>query len=634
MSRLLLILLCLTSPVMALDLSPLRVQFLAAEQALKLGQHELYKGLRQGLDDYPLTPYLDYQQLGQRLTLKDRDRVASFLERNVGTPLADRLRTRWLNLLGKHQAWRDYLAFYEPQESVTRQCYYLRALLATGESEQAFTQVPDVWRHGKSLPDTCDPVLDAWRQAGRLTQALVWERIALAMRANQVGLARYVGRYLSAREAVWLERWLKIHADPRQSTKLRREFAKPHPYREIMLAHAVRRLGRKSGLEGAKLWRTLRQRYEFPAELQTQVNLTLALNLFRDDDPAAYAFIAAIEPEFADDQVHETRIRAALLRLDWPNVERWIGQMPEDERAKPRWQYWLGRAKQQQNLSPKSHWARAAEDRGYYGYLAADRLGLPYNLHHAETPIEAALQARIAALPAALRAHELYRIDDLLDARREWQHLTRTMNKQELMAAAKLAQSWGWLSQAIFTLARSGYWDDLELRFPLRHKEIIEHQADRVELPASWVFAIVRQESAFMPDAQSGAGAMGPMQLMPATARLVARKNGDKKPRRKDLFKPETNIRLGASYLRQMLDRFDGQQALSAAAYNAGPHRVKQWRPEQKLPADVWIDLIPFKETRSYVRRVLAYQILYEHRLGQEPGSIQRRLPAVQPRNG
>ena len=271
-----------------------------------------------------------------------------------------------------------------------------------------------------------------------------------------------------------------------------------------------------------------------------------------------------------------------------------------------------------------------AEERSYYGFLAADRIGVPYNLYHAEVPASAAELSEMRHRPGIQRAHELYRLGRMTDARREWRFVTRTLDRRGLQVAAKLADRWDWHDRAIFTLAKTEYWDDLSLRFPLTHRSQIETQARDAELDSAWVFAVVRQESAFMPDARSHAGALGLMQLMPATAKDQARRMQPRPSwQRRHLLEPDNNIRLGAAYLSRVYQDLYRHPVLATAAYNAGPGRVKRWLPDSDLPADLWIEMIPFSETRTYVRRVMTYTVIYEHRLQNEPTRISERLRPI-----
>ena len=215
-------------------------------------------------------------------------------------------------------------------------------------------------------------------------------------------------------------------------------------------------------------------------------------------------------------------------------------------------------------------------------------------------------------------------------ARREWYYATRALDKGELRAAALIARENGWLDQAIFTLAKTGYWDDLKLRFPLKYRELVSSEAESNALDMAWIYAVIRQESAFMHDARSQVGAMGLMQLMPSTARTVARKVLKRKsPAKREIISPALNIALGSAYLKQLKQQLGDNPVLATAAYNAGPHRVNKWLPAGSLSADIWVELVPFKETRRYLRRVLSYMVIYDKRLGREPRRLKERMKPV-----
>ena len=438
---------------------------------------------------------------------------------------------------------------------------------------------------------------------------------------------------LSNSDRVWLKRWVRLYRTPRRADQVDR-FSSPHPYREAMLSHAVRRLARWDGLEAMHLWETIKPRYPFTQDQVLRTEHYIVRNLVRTPGDEAYSFIRSVKVSDDDLLVHKARVRAALSREDWPQVLRWIAAMPKSERDQNRWTYWLARALQGTG-DPKAAnalYREVAAERDYYGFLAADRAGVAYHLAHAETPATVACMHRTEQLDAIRRAQELFVLERWTEARREWRTATRDMSPTQLRAAAKLAKQRGWHDRAIFTLARTGYWDDLELRFPLEHADLVKANADLHGIDIAWVFAVMRQESAFMSNARSHAGAMGLMQLMPATARQVA-KNVLKTPppSRQDLFEPDTNIALGSAYLKQMKGELGDSAVLATAAYNAGPHRVTRWLPQKTLPADIWIELVPFKETRGYLRRVLAYTVIYEKRMGMQPTRLQKRLHPVPP---
>ena len=621
---------------LAAGLDEQRAVFLQAEKALERGSTQDFERLRAKIRDYPLYPYLEYQALTKRLSDASNRDVKGFLATYPSTPLAPRLRANWLNQLAKQQRWRDYLDFYVPSTNISRRCHHLQALMATGRSEEALPLVEDIWLYGKSRPPACDPVFEAWTAAGYRTTEMNWRRIEKAMEAGQWRLAEYLGRDLSNTDRVWLKRWIRLYRKPERADQVER-FSTAHPYREAMLSHAVRRMVRWEPLEALDLWHTIKPRYPFSQAQIRRTEHRLVRGLARTPGDASYRFIRSVQLGDEDLAVHEARTTAALMREDWPQVLRWIEAMPEKEREQLRWRYWLARALDASGDRVAAHalYRDIANERDYYGFLSADRVGVDYHLTHAETPASQQSIQRIARLDAVRRADELFKLERWTDARREWQSATRDMTPEQLQAAAKLAEQRGWHDRAIFTLARTGYWDDLELRFPLEHEELVTENARLHGIDIAWVFAVMRQESAFMSNARSHAGAMGLMQLMPATARQVA-KNVLKTPppRRQDLFEPDTNIALGSAYLKQMKGRLGDSAVLATAAYNAGPHRVTRWLPEETLPADIWIELVPFKETRGYLKRVLAYTVIYEKRMGRQPKRLEQRLHPVPPTVG
>jgi soluble lytic murein transglycosylase len=621
------------TPAAALDEQ--RARFLEAEQALARGDQARLERLSARLRDYPLLPYLKYQALLKRLGQAGNREVEDFLEAHQNTPLSGRLRAQWLRRLARGQRWPEYLTFYAPTSSIELQCYQLHALIETGKTDQALPKVADIWLYGKSRPRACDPVFAAWTAAGYRTNDMIWQRIEKAMTLGESGLARYLARPLTRDDQLWVERWIGLYSKPSKAGDTK-AFSKPHPYREAMLAQAVRRLARWNGLKAVVLWQRIEPRYPFTADQTRSVEHYIVRNLARTPGDAAYAFVRGVEvgDSNGDLKVHEARIHSALLREDWNQVAEWIAVLPQEERDTDRWTYWLARALEGEGdtVAARALYQKAARERSYYGFLAADQIGGDYQLSHSETPAAAGLVNQIADIAAVRRAAELFTLERWIDARREWRWATAEMGANELKAAAKLAEQRGWHDQAIFTLAKTGYWDDLELRFPMAYAELVEANAKLHDIDIAWIFAVMRQESAFMDDARSHAGAMGLMQLMPATARSVARKVLKRKPpRRKELFEPDTNIALGSAYLKQMKGELGDSAVLATAAYNAGPHRVTRWLPKQTLPADVWIELVPFHETRGYLRRVLAYTVIYEKRMGLTPTRLRDRLHPVPP---
>jgi len=310
--------------------------------------------------------------------------------------------------------------------------------------------------------------------------------------------------------------------------------------------------------------------------------------------------------------------------------------MAPDTGAEAQWQYWRARALEQLGRDDEALGAyrRAARERNFHGFLAADRLGQPYRIGHEPLSVPATLEERVADIPAIQRMRELVLLERFIEARREWSHMINDLSTEEQEAAARLFADWGWHDRAIFTVARARNWGDIDLRFPLAFTDLILDGARSQDIDPAWAMAIARQESAFLHDVRSSAGALGIMQIMPATGRSVAGAAGVQIRNDNDILNPANNTRLGTYYLRRNLDGFGGHSMLSTAAYNAGAHRVRSWLPEAgRIDPDIWAELIPFHETRDYVQRVFAYRIIYAVRLGLTPPSLSTLLFPVTPQD-
>ena len=609
-----------------------RDRFVAAEKALQQGASGRFQKLKSQLQDYPLLPYLEYRELRGRLSKARDSEVQKFLEQHSDTPLALQLRRAWLDRLAAQGAWKRYLAFYQPDSSIQRQCHYLNALIHSGEKENAFAQVEPIWLHGDSRPEACDPVFQTWREAGQLTPERVWQRIELAMNAENSGLARYLQRFLPGQERTWFDRWQKLHNTPARVTTIS-QLDIPAPLQQKILAHAVQRLARKDGEKARSAWYRLSKLFPFSSPQTARVEHAPALAMIREGHPNLLGYLDGIKPEPDNQGLLEARIRVALSNRDWPRLLRWISELPEEMRKEESWRYWRARAlvEQGDEKQAQAYFRQLAEERSYYGFLAADRLDMEYNFGHQPVTVNAKRFQELTGQPGIERARELFALGRLIDARREWEDSIQDLDNESLQTAAKLAHDWTWHDRTIMALARAKSWHDLELRFPLEHRDNVASRAKERQLDSAWVFAVIRQESAFIQDAHSRVGAMGLMQLMPRTARHVAQNLKRRPPSRAELLQPDTNIDLGTAYLRQIMDQLDGNHVLATAAYNAGPHRVRAWLPEQTTDADLWVELVPFKETRKYLKRVLTYSVIYRQRLGLEPQRLADSMPPIRP---
>jgi soluble lytic murein transglycosylase len=303
----------------------------------------------------------------------------------------------------------------------------------------------------------------------------------------------------------------------------------------------------------------------------------------------------------------------------WDEANQLTRKMPAELGNTNRWRYWQARSlqlAQPNSQEPKALYQALAKERDFYGFMAADQVKAPYQLNNKPLALSPQTIQKVRNSAAIRRALEFHARGQVADGRREWYNVSRLFSRDEMVAQARLAYDMGWYFPAIRTISQAQYWDDLDVRFPMAHRNELVREAKNRDIHSSWVFAITRQESAFMADAKSGVGAMGLMQLMPATAKETAKRFGIPLSSPQLAYRPEVNIQLGAAYLSQIYGQFNGNRVLASAAYNAGPGRVRQWlRGADHLSYDVWIENIPFDETRQYVQNVLSYSVIYGEKL-------------------
>jgi soluble lytic murein transglycosylase len=613
------------------SLSQQRALFQTARDALKNGRHAQYQKLARQLQEYPLYPYLEYWRISQDLSKADSATVENFLTQYADTPLANRLRLSWLDQLAKQEQWPQFITFYTPNKSAELECYYRRALYKIGDKQAAFKDMEKLWLTADALPRVCDPLFSAWREAGVLNEEMVWRRVELIMREGDIYEARALEPYLSKAQRHWSKLWREVHLHP-ENALTDQQLKENTPINRAILAHGVRRLARLNPLMAAEAWNKLIMEYGFSEEEFNRTEAQIALALARAKAPEAMKWLTNLSAH-DNPAVREWRVLTAINQGKWDEALLWMNQLTADEQRNERWQYWRARAFEATGKPERARpaYVEAAKNRDYYGFMAAERIGVPYEFEDKPLQFPAAEMEAARALPAVQRVREFYALGDISNARREWLYLIQQGDKTTQLKAARLAHEFGWHDRAIFALGRADYMDDLEIRFPLAHREQVVNNANVQKIDPSWAFAIIRQESSFASDARSPVGALGLMQIMPNTGKVIAKDLSTRLRESSQLLDIDTNIRFGISYLRKMLNRFDQNTALATAAYNAGSQRVKGWLPkDENMEPDLWVENIPFKETRHYVKQVLAFAAIYDARMTRPVTPIKQRMPLIQ----
>ncbi len=617
-------------------------KFLAAREAFRVGEAARLEHMAEELKGNDLEPWAEYWQLLLAIN-RSADgidsSVESFLSRHHGSYLAEKLRGDWLAALGKRAAWADFMAQYpvmqEPGPELT--CHYWHARLALHDERGVLEDARDLWLSESNMPGACKPLVDRLVGNRQLQADDIWLRIRNLLEQTRYSDAQTVAAYLPGEQMPTSKALQQIAANPsRHLKKLPADLGRSRLSREATI-FALLRHARKDINDAAEHWRSMEARFDADersyvwgqlARRAALAHMSEALAWYENADQAGATTLSA-------DQ-HAWRVRAALRTENWPAVLHAISHMPATLAAQPDWIYWRARALTESGRREESLalYRSICAEPGFYGVLAAEELGLPFSLppRAAEPTAEELMLA--SANPGLRRALALFRLDMRLEGIREWNWTIRDMNDRELLAAAELARRKNAFDRAIHTAEKTIAEHNYTVRYLAPYRDTVSPRAQALALDDSWVYGLMRQESRFVTAARSGVGARGLMQVMPATAKMVARKIGlaDYHPDHVDNM--DTNVTLGTSYLKMVLESLDNSAVLACAAYNAGPGRAQRWRPSRAQEGAIYAETIPYSETRDYVKKVMTNSVYYSAVFEENPQTLKSRLGIIQPRPG
>ena len=611
-----------SASLLATPIDSQRQQFLTALEAANSGRHEQVERAIPSLNNYPLLPYVKYAQAIGRLNQLSPEEVNQLLTTLEGTPLYQRFLSAYSISLSEQRRWLEFFNYFSRvrNPSPQLQCMAARGELNRGYSNKAFEEGVGLWTIGRSQHAACDPLFSRMIDNGQISSATALERALLALENNNVSIAKYAERFITQPSdqqqmaLIW-----QLYNQPsllRDNPSIIRSNT---PNKNRLATLAIERLATSDLRQALLTWSTLNRNLELSTSEQAPTVNRLGVLFAKRFQPDAESVLAHVDPNFDFSDITEWRIRLALTQQDWSRVSSLIKQLPEDLQSDGRWLYWSIIADMQQGRQPSpDKLNKLSTERSYYGFKAAELTQRPFSINNRPSNFTAAQKEQVANLPVMLRMYELYRLGQTREATQEWNFMTSMLSPEQLHIASHIVQSWGWYFQGIRGAIASDQWDDLALRFPAPYRHLFDQASREFNIEPSWALAVTRQESAFLDVARSGAGARGLMQLMPATARETARRANIPLSSLDRLNEPDINVRLGSAYLAQMQQQFGNNRVHATAAYNAGPGRVRQWLSARgHLPLDIWIETIPFDETRGYVLNVLAFGVIYNTMAGQ-----------------
>jgi soluble lytic murein transglycosylase len=592
----------------------------------------------EALRNYPLYPYLQAARIRRALTdagdeLSSVDqRAQTLITYYENEPVGRNLRRVWLTSLAERGQWARFLEQYRNDyDDDALECQSFTARIELERTADLAPLIARRWLTPRSLPD-CERAFDWLRAQNALTPELIEQRARMALKESNSGFAREIAAFLPAGRAAPLLQWAKLLDDaPRQIEAL---IASPSTAveNEALLAGWTRFARGNRDLAMKRFDAFVRARGLTEATASPYA-LALALALSWDRNPEALPYFKRVAPAELDDYALEWQARAAIWSGDWRLVANTVAAMSDTQRGLTRWRYWAARAAERNGEAQLARqlYESTLPDDNYYSIAASARLEQPLAPHPERLVIDEVQLKEIEQLPALVRARELFRCEMRELANQEWAYGYNMLPEPARPQAVQLASRWGWHDQAIMTAALQRLFNDYALLYPQPFDRQVRAASQLSKLPPELIYSVMRQESLYRPDAVSAAGARGLLQLVPDTARRTAAAWKQPRPKPEALFDPDVAIVLGAAHLSELIDRFGGQTLVALAAYNAGPNAASRWVPQQPVEADVWIENIPYNETRTYVQRIAWHNLVFNWLKTGEPQKADAWLLPVGP---
>jgi soluble lytic murein transglycosylase len=615
-----------------------REAFRRAYEQVDAAKREPQTADTEALRTYPLYPYLQAARI--RRALADLSAARSPVDERAQTfttyyerdPVGRALRRVWLASLAERGEWRMFLeAYRDDVADDSLQCLKFTAQIELDQTADLAANVAQQWLTPRSLPD-CERAFEWLRGEDALTPALIEQRVRRALEDNNPSFARQIAAALPANRAAPLLLWAALLEKPQR--EIDALIASPDKAVEPdALLAGWSRLARTNRDAATLRFDALVQARRMSKQAASPYALALALALAWNRRPETLEYFARVEASDLDDYALEWQARAALWAEDWRLAANSIAAMSDEQRTHPRWRYWTARAAERSGdpALARQLYESVLVDDNFYSMMAAARLDEPVAAHPEKLVLDPVLLQQIEQLPEFVRARELVRLEMRTLAGPEWRQGYERLSEDARRQSVQLAAQWGWYDQAIATASQLRVFNDYELLYPLPFEREVRTASRLSGLPSDLIYGVMRQESLYRRDALSSAGARGLLQMLPETARRTARTWKRPRPAADDLFDPAVNVPLGAAHLRELVDRFDGQTVVALAGYNAGARAAARWLPAQSIEPDVWIENIPYNETRNYVQRILWHNVVFGWLRTGEPQKTNAWLARVAP---
>ncbi len=555
-----------------------------------------------------LEKFTMYNEWSQHLPASPDLNFLSFIDDT--TPLSEKLREKWLYQLARDKNWTTFSQHYKESTDLSLRCYAEIALLQQNHQQQASQSAQKLWLNGSSEPKACDDLFALLKKNNALDEKLITERLVLALDKQNLALATYLLKQFTPPRIAETNILMTIHQNPSRITELT-----PSPLHNEFYLYGLKRLVSTNMDKSIQLWQLAStQRRLNNAQRQFFIAHLSFYKAVRND-PDAPAWFAKVNPAFYSNELLGAQIRFALKYQKWQQVEHLIYLSPDKD--SPCWQYWLARAMwaQGQKNEANALYQNLANTRNYYGFLASLRLKQGFRFDNERATIDKHTLQPYRSFTDQIKA--LYTSKQSLQASRLLNDFVSELPKNDQSALAYwIDHDLQWHGKSVYLSNNDELNNQLTLRFPLAYRKAVVTYAKNYNIPQELIYAIIRQESGFRDDVVSSAGAHGLMQVMPATAKVISKREKITYLDKNQLFSSQKNINIGVAYLQELSKRYHQHPLLMIAAYNAGPRQVSYWlknHPPKEI--DVWVETLPWHETRNYLKNVIAFYAVYQFRM-------------------
>lgn len=587
--------------------------FNKAESLLQAKNYKDYYQVKAKLTKTPLYPFLQYQEISVDPDKFKKETIDAYLKQNQGSFWASQLKQDLANYYLKQKDWQKFLDYYDNNLGFTGKCYAVVAEYNVGDKEKAINDFTNLWLSRANLPRACDDFESIWESKADLSERQIrLKAYALASSGRVKEALKWIDKTTNKELQGFYELWLKATQNPKKyMDDWTVQYHHINGFSSAVIS-VMANLSAKDTHYAEDFWLAFKQKHLLDNKTINLINAEIAIDYARAHNKKAIQWLKDIEDEYATSLLWQWRLRTAIYWNDYNAYLNWYNKLPQSLKSEDGWRYWQAKSYQalKQDDKAKPILTALAKDTSYYGFLAADDLGLPYALNNKPVKVDQKTVDEMANNQTVLQIFDLYQIKEYGLSFALWRFSRNGFTNEEQLAIAELAEKQKIYQISTSAYANAGSWNNLTGLYPLAFWSDVQKAGKEFHIQPDVIISMMRQESAFRVHGVSSASATGLMQLLPTTAAFLAKKyrmsyEDD------DLYKPQKVIMLGAANLNFMDQLFNNNLIIGMAAYNAGQGNAANWLPAQQLAADQWIEIIPFGETRKYVKNILRNMVVY-----------------------